>query len=386
MATTFTHRDLHRHPQIIPAAVTGVIRPVATPIWIAVTMNGSDVAWSSPAAVTRGPKVVLAVRIDVHGGPEVLRAVEMAEPDLRPGEVLVRHEVIGVNYVDTQHRTGAPYPVTLPLVPGIEAAGRVVGIGPGVALLASGDRVAYAGPMVGGYAELAAVPQEVLVPVPDELTSTAAAAALLQGMTAHMVSHDVYQGSAGERALVHAAGGGTGSLLVQFLLAQGVTVLGSTSSQRKAEYLREIGVQHVIDSGQVDLVEAVRVIAPAGVEVVFDSVGRTTFEASLQTVRPRGLVVAFGQSSGPVAPMDIARLSGLTGGGLPGSVWLTWPTLLDYNSNREALTRRAAAVFGAVLDGTISPAIAASLPLRDAARAHELLEGRGVVGKILLDA
>jgi NADPH:quinone reductase len=328
---------------------------------------------------------VLAVRIDAHGGPEVLCAVEVAEPAPGPGQVLVRHEVIGVNYVDTQHRAGAPYPVQLPLIPGIEAAGQVVSVGPGVDGLREGDRVAYAGPIVGVYAELAAVPQDVLVPVPDELPSQAAAAVLLQGMTAHAMTHDVHQGSAGEWALVHAAAGGTGSLLVQFLIEQGVRVLASTSAQPKAEYLRGLGVERVINHRHSDLVEAVRALVPGGVDVVFDSVGRATFEASLRSVRPRGLIVAFGQSSGPVAPMDIARLSGLTGEGLPGSVWLTWPTLVDYNSTRETLVGRAAAVFGAVVEGTIRPAIAESLPLRDAARAHELLEAREVIGKILLE-
>ena len=328
---------------------------------------------------------MLAVRIDAHGGPEVLRAVEVAAPDPGPGQVLVRHEVIGVNYVDTQHRAGAPYPVQLPLVPGIEAAGQVVGVGAGVEEFRQGDRVAYAGPMVGVYAEVAAVPAGVLVLIPNKLSSKAAAAVLLQGMTAHVMTHDVHHGSAGEWALVHAAAGGTGSLLVQFLLHQGVQVLASTSSQPKAEYLRELGVQHVINHRHADLVEAVRSIVAGGVDVVFDSVGRATFEASLRAVRAKGLIVAFGQSSGPVPPMDIARLSGLTGEGLPGSVWLTWPTLTDYNSTRQALVGRAAAVFGAVLEGTIRPVIATSLPLRDAARAHELLEAREVIGKVLLE-
>src|SRR5919197_41754 len=305
---------------------------------------------------------MLAARVDAHGGPEVLRVVEVAEPRPGPGAVLVRHEVIGVNYVDTQHRAGTPYPVRLPLIPGIEAAGRVVGLGQGVDRLRAGDRVAYAGPMVGVYAELAAVPQEVLVPVPDRLPSRAAAAVLLQGMTAHAMTHDVHHGSVGEWALVHAAAGGTGSLLVQFLLRQGVRVLASTSSERKAGYLRGLGVEQVVDSRQADLAVAVRAAVPGGVDVVYDSVGRATFEASLRAGRPRGLIVAFGQASGPVPPVDIARLSGLTGEGLPGSVWLTWPSLGDYNATREALAGRAAAVFGAVLDGTITPAIAASLP------------------------
>jgi NADPH:quinone reductase len=327
---------------------------------------------------------MLAVRIDAHGGPEVLRPVEVAAPDPGPGQVLVRHEAIGVNYVDTQHRAGAPYPVHLPLIPGIEAAGQVVGVGAGVEEFREGDRVAYAGPMVGVYAELAAVPVDVLVPVPDELTSKAAAV-LLQGMTAHVMTHDVHHGSAGEWALVHAAAGGTGSLLVQFLLQQGVRVLASASSAQKTQYLRSLGVEHVINHRHADLVEAVRSIVAGGVDVVFDSVGRASFEASLRAVRAKGLIVAFGQSSGPVPPMDIARLSGLTGEGLPGSVWLTWPTLTDYNATRQALVGRAAAVFGAVLDGTIRPAIAEVLPLRDAARAHRLLEAREVIGKVLLE-
>jgi NADPH:quinone reductase len=328
---------------------------------------------------------MLAVRIDMHGGTEVLRTVQVATPTPGPGQVLVRHEAIGVNFVDTQHRAGAPYPVELPLIPGIEAAGQVEGVGPGVEGIREGDRVAYAGPMVGVYAELAAVPQEVLVPVPDEITSKTAAAVLLQGMTAHVMTHDVHHGSSGEWALVHAAAGGTGSLLVQFLLRQDVRVLASTSSPQKAEYLRNLGVEHVINHRDIDLVEEVHSIVAGGVDVVFDSVGRATFEASLRSVRPKGLIVAFGQSSGPVPPMDIARLSGLTGEGLPGSVWLTWPTLTDYNATRHALLGRAAAVFASVREGTLRPAIASSLPLTDAARAHKLLDAREVIGKILLE-
>jgi NADPH:quinone reductase len=212
-----------------------------------------------------------------------------------------------------------------------------------------------------------------------------AAAVLLQGMTAHVMCHDVHQGSAGEWALVHAAAGGTGSLLVQFLQGQGVRVLASTSSPQKAQYLRSLGVEQVISHRHADLVEAVRAIVAGGVDVVFDSVGRATFEASLRSVRAKGLIVAFGQSSGPVPPMDIARLSGLTGEGLPGSVWLTWPSLTDYNATRPALLGRAAAVFGAVLEGTLRPAIAGSLPLAHAAHAHELLEAREVIGKVLLE-
>jgi NADPH2:quinone reductase len=297
----------------------------------------------------------------------------------------VRHEVIGVNFVDTQHRAGAPTQVSLPLLPGIEAAGHVTSFGREVSGFQAGDRVAYAGPMVGVYAELAAVPAGVLVRLPDDLTSRAAAAVLLQGMTAHVMARDVYRGQAGEYALVHAAAGGTGSLLVQFLLADGVKVIASTSSAAKCEYLRGIGVEHAVDYRIDDLVEAVHQVVAGGVDVVFDSVGRATFEASLRSVRPRGLVVAFGQSSGPVPPMDIARLSGLTGEGLPGSLRLAWPTLTDHNATRQALEDRAAAVFGGVLDRTLVPTVAESMPLRQAARAHELLESGSVIGKLLLD-
>ncbi len=329
---------------------------------------------------------MLAIRIDVHGGPEVLRPVDMPTPTPAPDEVIVRHEWIGVNFVDTQHRLGAPYPVTLPLIPGIEAAGVVVEPGAGVTDLAPGDRVAYAGPMVGVYAELAAVPRAVLVAVPPGLATRDAAAVLLQGMTAHLMTHDVHLGRPGETALVHAAAGGTGSLLVQFLRSQGVMVVASASPGLKAEYLRSLGVDHVLDSRRPDLADAVHGVVPGGVDVVFDSVGRTTFETSLRAVRPMGLIVEFGQSSGAVQPIDIARLSGLTGEGLPGSLTLTWPTLSDHNATRDALVRRAAAVFEAVLDGTLRPAVAGTFPLREAARAHELLESRSVIGKVLLEA
>jgi NADPH2:quinone reductase len=329
---------------------------------------------------------VLAIRVDVHGGPEVLRPVDITPPTPAADEVLVRHTWIGVNYVDTQHRAGAPYPVTLPLIPGIEAAGVVARTGPGVTDLAPGDRVAYAGPMAGVYAESAAVPRSVLVPLPAGLGDREAAAVLLQGMTAHLMTHDVHLDQPGETALVHAAAGGTGSLIVQFLLAQGVTVVASASAGPKTEYLRSLGIEHVLDSRRPDLAEAVLATVPGGVDVVFDSVGRATFETTLRAVRPMGLIVAFGQSSGPVPPIDIARLSGLTGEGLPGSLTLTWPTLSDHNRTREALVARAAAVFEAVLDGTLRPAVAASFPLREAARAHELLESRSLVGKVLLEA
>lgn len=308
----------------------------------------------------------------------------MPVPDLLPGHVLVRHDAIGVNYVDTQHRAGEPYPVDLPLIPGIEASGRVVDAAPGVDTFVAGDRVAYAGPMVGVYAEIASVPAAEVVRVPDDVAADEAAAVLLQGMTAHVMTHDVYNSTDDTVALVHAAAGGTGSLLVQFLLAQGATVIASTSSEAKSTYLRALGVQHVINYRESDVVESVHALSPAGVDVVFDSVGRATFESSLRAVRPMGTIVAFGQSSGPVAAMDVARLSGLTGENLPGSLWLTWPTLTDYNRTREALAARAEAVFGAVVERRLSPSIAGRIPLDEASRAHELLETGSVIGKLLL--
>jgi NADPH2:quinone reductase len=328
---------------------------------------------------------MLAIRIDELGGPDVLRPVEVPVPVIGPSELLVRHEWVGVNYVDTQHREGTPYPVTLPLIPGIEAAGTVAAVGAAVRGYTLGDRVAYAGPMVGVYAELAAVPEAVAVAVPDGLATRDAAAVLLQGMTAHMVTHDVRAGSPGAAALVHAAAGGTGSLVVQYLIHQGATVLATASSPAKAAYIRSLGVEHVLASRDPDLARAVRDIVPGGVDVVYDSVGRSTFETTLRVLRTGGLIVAFGQSSGPVPPIDIARLSGLTGEGLPGSLWLTWPTLSDHNATRDALVGRAAAVFEAVLDGVLQPSVAATFPLRDAARAHERLASREVIGKILLE-
>ena len=261
----------------------------------------------------------------------------------------------------------------------------MVAIGAAVHDFTLGDRVAYAGPMVGVYAELAAVPEAVAVAVPDALTTADAAAVLLQGMTAHMVTHDVHAGAPGETALVHAAAGGTGSLVVQYLVDQGATVLATASSPLKAAYARSLGVEHVLTSRDPDLAQAIRDVVPGGVDVVYDSVGRATFEASLRAVRTGGLIVAFGQSSGPVPPIDIARLSGLTGEGLPGSLWLVWPTLSDHNATRDALVERAAAVFDAVIEGVLRPTVAATFPLRDAALAHERLASREVVGKILLE-
>lgn len=328
---------------------------------------------------------MLAIRIDRHGGPEVLTPVAVAEPSASPGQVLVRHEVIGVNFVDTQHRAGTPYPVEAPLVPGIEAAGRIVQADPAADGWAVGDRVAYAGPMVGVYAEIAAVEAHDLVAVPDALSLELAATSLLQGMTAHVVTHDVHECSPGQVALVHAAAGGTGSLVSQYLLRQGAAVIGTVSSEAKAAFLRDLGVAHVVNRHQEDVVAAVRRVAPAGADVVFDSVGAATFEVSLRAARAKGVIVAFGQSSGPVPPTDIARLSGLTGEGLPGSLWLTWPTLVDYNATPDDLARRAAAVFDAVAVGDIVPAVAESFPLARAADAHRLIESGTVIGKVLLE-
>jgi NADPH:quinone reductase len=326
---------------------------------------------------------VLAVRIDAHGGPEVLRAVQTAQPVPGPGEVLVRHEVIGVNYVDTQHRAGAPYPVQLPLVPGIEAAGQVVGVGPGVDGLREGDRVAYAGPMVGVYAGLAAVPQDVLVPVPDELTSRDAAAVLLQGMTAQYLTHTTYPVQPGDTVLVHAAAGGVGLLLTQLATARGARVVGVVSTAEKEELARGAGAVEVLrpSSGAPagNLAAAVRGLAGGvGVPVVFDGVGRDTVDASLASLRRRGTLVVFGAASGPVPPVDPQRLNAA------GSVYLTRPKLADYVATRAELTHRAAAVYAAVADGTVTVRIGHRYPLDRAAEAHTELEGRRTAGKVLL--
>jgi NADPH2:quinone reductase len=315
----------------------------------------------------------------------VLQLVDV--PDLTPtgDQVLVQHQAIGVNFVDTQHRTGVPYPVTLPLIPGTEAAGVVAAIGPDVTNFQPGDRVGFAGYMSGVYADASVVPQSRLVSIPEAVTFDQAAAVLLQGMTAHALTESVYPVQAGDVVLIHAAAGGVGLYLVQMAKRRGATVIGTVSSVDKARAIERAGADHSILYTQTDFeTETQRITGGMGVQVVYDSVGRTTFDKSLQVLRAKGHMIVYGLTSGPVAPFDINRLSGITGGGTHGSLFLTWPTLNDYAARREDLVWRAHDVLNWTARGELTPQIAATFPLANAAHAHALLEQRQVAGKLLL--
>lgn len=324
-----------------------------------------------------------AMRVERFGGPEVLRSVELPEPVPGPGEVLVRQSAIGVNFVDTQHRAGIPYPVTLPLIPGVEAAGVVVAVGPGVTGVQPGDRVAHMC-MVDVYATSAVVPAAQLVPVPDKLDLRMAAAALMQGTTAHYLSHSTYPLGPGDTALILAAAGGVGRLLVQFAKRRGATVLAVVSSEAKAQVAQADGADHVIVGAGEFAQEARGLTGGRGVDVVYDSIGRATFAESLASLRPRGLLAAYGQASGPVPPFEIVSLAGFSRPAGNGSLFITWSSNSDYTATREDLLWRAGDVFQGLLEGTLEVEIASSFPLAEAANAHQLLESRAVTGKLLL--
>ena len=310
-----------------------------------------------------------AVRITETGGPEVLAVSDGPEPVVQDGDLLVDVAVAGVNFIDTYHRKGA-YPIPTPFVLGVEGVGRVVG---------TGERVAWSDPM-GSYAERIAVPADRVVPVPDALTDEQAAGALLQGMTAHAFVVDAFPVQAGQDVLVHAAAGGLGLQLTQLATAAGARVIGTVSTPEKAKLAREAGAADIVNYSEVtDVAAAVRELTDGdGVHVVYDGVGASTFDASLAALRRRGTLVLCGAASGPVPPFDPQRLNA------GGSLFLTRPKLNDFVVTREELLARAAAVLGAVADGTLEVRIGGRYPLDDVRQAHEDLEGRRTTGKLLL--
>ncbi|HEY2224697.1 quinone oxidoreductase [Actinomycetospora sp.] len=316
-----------------------------------------------------------AVRVEVHGGPEVLVPAEMAAPEPGEGEVLVDVAAAGVNYIDTYVRSGI-YPATLPTVPGVEGAGTVRAVGAGVTDLAVGDRVAFAdGP--GTYAQQAVIPAARVVPVPEELATELAAAALLQGMTAHYLVHDTHPVAPGDAVLVHAGAGGMGLLLCRMASALGATVIATTSTEAKGELAREAGAHHVLRyEGFADRVR--ELTGGRGVAVVYDGVGATTFDGSLASLRVRGVLALYGAASGPVPPIDPQRLNS------GGSIYLTRPSLGWHVMTTGSLRERAAAVFGMVTAGALPIRVGARYALDDAAQAHRDLEGRATTGKLLL--
>ena len=318
-----------------------------------------------------------AIRVHAHGGPEVLELDEIPVPVPGPGQALVRIEAAGVNFIDIYHRNGL-YKVPLPFVPGQEGAGVVTAVGPDAAGAAIGDRVGYTG-VLGAYAEFAAVPADRLVPLPAGVTARQAAAALLQGLTAHYLATSTYRLAAGETCLVHAAAGGLGLLLCQIAKRLGARVIGTVSTEAKAQLVRAAGADEVILYTQQDFeAEVKRLTGGAGVRVVYDSVGKTTFDKSLNCLTRRGMLVLCGQSSGPVLPLDPQVLN------QKGSLYLTRPTLAHYTATREELLARAGEVLGWVADGSLAVRIGREYPLADAAEAQRALAGRETTGKVLL--
>jgi NADPH2:quinone reductase len=326
-----------------------------------------------------------AIVVRAHGGPEALELVDIPVPTPTGAEVLVQNHFVGVNFVDTQHRAGLYFPVVLPLIPGIEGAGVVAAVGTDVSEFQISDRVAYGGYMGGDYAEFTLVPQDRLVAVPQEITLAQAAGGLLQGMAAHVLTQQVYQLQRGDWVLIHAAAGGVGSMLVQFAKHRGATVLGITSSAGKADFVRRVGADHVIVSSTSDFrAETMRLTAGQGVHVVYDGVGGPQFERNLDVLRARGRLVLFGQAGGQPLPLDISRLSGITGSGNKGSLWVTWASASDYYATTEGLRACASAVFEAVLRAHLRLNITGVYALEQVAEAHRLLESRASTGKLLL--
>jgi NADPH2:quinone reductase len=322
-------------------------------------------------------KNMKAIRVDSYGGPEKLVYQDIENPTPKSGEALVRIEAIGVNFIDVYHRTGL-YPLPLPFTPGTEAAGVVESIGPDVSEIQVGDRIAYA-MAVGSYAEYAIVPATQLVKIPDEIDAPSAAAAMLQGMTAHYLVTSTYPLKRGDTALIHAAAGGVGLLLIQMAKRIGARVFGTVSTEEKAKLAREAGADEVIIYTERDFQEEVkRATDGKGVQVVYDSVGKTTFMKSLDSLAPRGLLALFGQSSGSVPPFDAALLA------QKGALFLTRPSLGHYTATREELLWRAGDVLAWVKAGELKLRIGKRFPLAEAAEAHRQLEGRATTGKVLL--
>jgi NADPH2:quinone reductase len=318
-----------------------------------------------------------AIRIHEYGGPEVLRYEEVSLPEPGVGEARVKIDAVGVNYIDVYQRKGQ-YPDPLPVIPGREAAGVVDAVGSGVSDLTPGTRVVYA-MHVGAYAEYAVVPARRLVPIPRELETRLAAAAMLQGLTAHYLTHSTYPLQPGDSALIHAAAGGVGLLLVQMAKRRGARVIGTVSTEEKARLVREAGADEVILYTQADFeAETRRLTDGKGVHVVYDSVGQSTFDKSLNCLRPRGYIVLYGQSSGPVPPFNPQLLSA------KGSLYLTRPNLMHYTLDRAELLKRAGDLFEWIIAGTLSVRIDATFSLAEASLAHRYLEERKSKGKILL--
>ncbi len=318
-----------------------------------------------------------AIQVKQVGGPEVMEVAESPVPQPKANEAVVKLAASGVNFIDVYFREGR-YKTPLPFIPGQEGAGVVTAVGSEASSVKAGDRVAWTG-IQGAYSEYAVVPAERLVPIPQSVSDREAAAAMLQGMTAHYLSHDTYPLKQGQTALVHAAAGGVGLLLVQMAHNIGARVIATVSTEEKAKLAHAAGAHEVILYTQSDFeAETKRLTGGKGVDVVYDSVGKTTFEKGLNILRPRGMMVLFGGSSGAVPPFDLVALS------QKGSLYVTRPTLVNYIARRDELVARSGAVFGMLESGKLKLRIEHIYPLAEAQRAHRDLEGRKTTGKLLL--
>ena len=320
-----------------------------------------------------------AIILSETGGPEVLRWVDYDPGQPGPGEVLIRHEAVGLNFIDVYHRTGL-YPLpSLPAIPGMEGAGIVESVGEGVKELSAGDRVAYAGLPPGAYAESRLIPADRLVAIPGSISTHQAAAMMLQGMTARYLLHGCYHVKAGDTILIHAAAGGVGSIVCQWAGHLGATVIGTVGSEKKAVIAKSNGCHHPIRYTEEDFVARVREITgDGGVDAVYDSVGQATFMQSLDCLRPMGTMVTFGQASGPVQPLDLGVLAA------KGSLFLTRPSLMTYTARREDLLAHAQDLFKVVTEGAVKIEINQTYPLAEAALAHRDLEARKTTGSTIL--
>lgn len=319
-----------------------------------------------------------AIRLDATGGPEVLTLVDVPAPEPKAGEILVRQSAIGVNYIDTYHRTGL-YPIRLPSGLGMEGAGTVEAVGEGVTRFKAGDLIAYASGPIGAYSEFHCVSADRAVALPEGVDAATGAAAMLKGMTAEFLLRRCYEVQPGQTILVHAAAGGVGQILVQWAKAIGATVIATVGSEAKAEQARAHGADHIILYRDQDVAKTVREITGgAGVPVAYDSVGKDTFEGTLGSLSRRGLFVSYGNASGPVPAFEPARLQ------RAGSLYFTRPTLFDYAVTTAELDESAAALFGMIASGKVKVEIGQTFGLAEARKAHETLESRATVGASLL--
>jgi NADPH2:quinone reductase len=318
-----------------------------------------------------------AIRIHTNGGPEVMKWEDVPTPEPGPGEALVHHHAVGLNYIDVYFRTGLYKAPSMPLIIGQEGAGTVTAVGAGVTLVQPGDRVAYAGPM-GGYATDRVLPADRLVKLPDAISFETGAAMMLQGMTAQYLVRRTYEVKAGDTIVVHAAAGGVGLILTQWAHHLGATVIGVVSSEAKAALARAHGAAHAVIGCAGLVAEVKKVTGGAMVPVVYDSVGKDTWTASLDCLAPLGLMVSYGNASGPVPPFDLGVL------GAKGSLFLTRPTLPTYTAKRADLERVAADLFDVVSSGAVKIEVNQTFPLQDAAKAHIALEARQTTGSTVL--